>query len=324
MKRAFYLLLLTASTQPVLAELGPDGMSGELTLLAGQYGQRSNFNTNSAIKDGNLNSSAESDSEMVFFPLGRINYTFGDNSDKQVFLGTSREDITIGLIALELGYQFELADSSILAISVLPSLINDETWSDPFVTGQERVKSDVSGNALRVQYKNILNSDYSLDGAIYQREIEDELSGEQGYAASTALLDRSGEGIYARASKRYKLSDTSFLTPSFRVNHFDADGEAMSSRLWGANVLYHRAMNKHSYALSGDYSRSEYDDTHPVFNQTQENTRFSTTLAYEYQTFMGWNNWAFNALLRYSNTDSNIEFYDETEWLTSIGLSYKF
>ncbi|WP_370646389.1 DUF2860 family protein [Photobacterium sp. OFAV2-7] len=31
-----------------------------------------------------------------------------------------------------------------------------------------------------------------------------------------------------------------------------------------------------------------------------------------------------NALLRYSSTDSNIEFYDETEWLTSVGITYKF
>ncbi|MCG7584321.1 DUF2860 family protein [Photobacterium sp. OFAV2-7] len=104
MKKHYLLALLIAAAYPAFAELGPQGISGSISVLVEQHGQESNFNTNLATKSGSLNTSGESDMETVVFPLGEIKYTFGEQSNQQVFLGTSREDITTGLIALELGY----------------------------------------------------------------------------------------------------------------------------------------------------------------------------------------------------------------------------
>lgn len=324
----YWLAGLTAilSTQATAA-LGPSGISGEVSVLAGFAQHETNFDTDNAVKDAPLNSDAESESGATLFPLGQLRYTFGAENHQQIYLGTAREDIVTGLIAFEIGYQFEIAPDSTLAFSILPTVVEDETWQDPFVVNQARKETDISGNALRFQYNNILDKGISFDFAVYDQDVDQEQSG----ASITGLtpsdierLQRDGDGIYSRIQWSLSTGATSAIEPEIRFNRFSADGDAMSFTRYGAGLTYLTKQGRHGYAISGEYSYADYDEANPVFGKTQENHEMGINFAYEYDQFMDWENWGLNALAGYGIVDSNIDFYNESQLFLGVGLSYKF
>ncbi|UTV29557.1 DUF2860 domain-containing protein [Photobacterium atrarenae] len=317
-------LAAIASTQATAA-LGTPGISGEVSLLAGFAQYESNFNTDDAVKNAPLNSEGESDSGVTLFPLGQLRYTFGAENNQQVYLGTSREDIATGLIAFEIGYQFEVGHSSTMAFSILPTIVEDETWQDPFVVNQAKTETDTSGNALRFQYNNILDKGISFDLAYYDREVENEQSGASiAGPIDTERLKRDGKGIYSRILWSVSTGKTSTLQPDLKINRFSADGDAMSFNRYGVGLTYLTKQGRHGYAISGEYAFADYDEANPVFGKTQENHEMGVNFAYEYDQFMDWENWGLNALAGYGIVDSNIDFYNESQLFLGVGLSYKF
>ena len=322
-KIAFLALAVAASTNAFSGQLGEPGFSGELSLLAGYGYSKSNFNTDTKNKSGQLNTEGESESSAIFAPLGQVRYTFGSDSSHQVFLGTSRDDIAVGDFVLEAGYKFGVGENSSIAISYLPSLAA-ETWKDPFVTGS-RETTDVSSNAVRFKYDNILDSAFSSDIAYYTKEIDEEESG-SGLNGGTAIkqLDRDGSGIYAKLSYSHLLNDYSAIEPSFTYKSFSADGKAMSNAMYGTELAYKMFVGRHALAASVNYSKTSYDGKNSAFNKTQEDSTYGAFVAYEYDKLMGWDNWAFNGIAGYEVTSSNIKFYNENELIMGFGASYKF
>ncbi|MEJ2765054.1 DUF2860 domain-containing protein [Photobacterium sp. MCCC 1A19761] len=324
----YWLAGLTAMVSAqATAALGPPGLSGEVSLLLGYAQQETNFDTDNAVKEAPLNSEADTESGVTLFPLGQFRYTFGAENNQQVYLGTSREDIATGLIAFEIGYQFETTNNSTMAFSVLPTIVKDETWQDPFLVNQARKETDVSGNALRFQYNNILDQGISLDLAVYNRDIDSEQSGTSipGLTPNDInRLQRDGDGIYSRIAWAMSTGGTSTLQPELTINRFSADGDAMSMTRYGVGLTYLAKQGRHGYAISGDYALADYDEANPVFGKTQEDHEIGLNFAYEYDQFMDWENWGLNALAGYSVVDSNIDFYNETQLFLGVGLSYKF
>ncbi|WP_375748444.1 DUF2860 family protein [Vibrio sp. HN007] len=309
---------------PAAAGFGNPGFSGELTLMGGYTSSESNFNTDNKTKTGDLDTGGESDSSSAFLPLGQLRYTFGPGAVHQVFAGTSRADVVQGLVALELGYKVALIPDSYIAVSWLPSVMDKETWADPFITGQARKETDESGNAFRIQYDNILATGASVDFAIYEKDIEEELSGTDGFASSSNLLDRNGDGVYGKLSWKMRPDRATIIQPSIKMNKYDAEGDAMSNTRYGAAITMIRFFRRQSLALTADYASTDFDKENPVFNKTQENSELGFTLAYEYGDLLGIHTLAFTALVAYSDVDSNIDFYDESNLFTGAGISYKF
>ncbi len=44
----------------------------------------------------------------------------------------------------------------------------------------------------------------------------------------------------------------------------------------------------------------------------------------EYQNVFDWQNWSFVSFAGYNQADSNINFYDEQQYLLFLGLNYRF
>ncbi|WP_028865674.1 DUF2860 domain-containing protein [Psychromonas aquimarina] len=324
MKRNYLLLAgiaLGCSAYANAAE-GPadnQGLSGEISLLAAFSGGKSNFNTDHAVKTGDLNSAGESDSEFMPIPLGQVRYTFGT---QQLFLGTSRADIIEGVVALELGYAFEVGENSRLSFSYLPTIVNGETWENPYLVNSSRKTTDVSGNAYRIQYDNVLDTGIDADFAYYDKEIENEQSGST--TAEQELLKRGGSGYLVQVSYGRPVGRSTFIMPSLEYQRYSADGKAMSYDRYGFSLTGMHSFGNHHFSLNGGYSKTKYDAENPIFNQTQENSIYSVMFAYEYSSFMGWENLGFNVLSGYETTSSNITFYDESEYITGIGVTYFF
>lgn len=302
------------------AELGRGGLEGEVSLLVG-YG--SETGDSDKTRKGSLNSKGETESSAVFAPLGQLRYTFGQENDQQVFLGTSRGDIIEGIFALEVGYMVEYGDESSVAFSYLPTIANGEVWEDPFIANSPRKKTDISGDTFRIQLDGFLNLPLTGDFAYYQQDIKNEKSGEF-LAVPTKELNRDAKGYYASFGMGVPLSSSTFIEPSFSYHRHLADGKAVSFSRYSGSLTYLKRFGDHGLSLNGDYSVTSYDASNPVFGKTREDNGYSLNLGYEYQGIPGWEDWGFNALAGYSNNDSNISFYDTSGYFVGVGLSYHF
>lgn len=303
-----------------LAALDQGGLSGEISLLTGFSSDTSDSED---IKKGDLNSAGKTESSAALMPLGQIRYTFGQDNDKQVFLGSSRGDIIEGVFAIEFGYAFEYGNDSSMSLSYLPTVAAGEVWEDPFITNSKRKKTDISGDTFRMQIDNILDVGLSGDFAFYKQKIKNEQSGVH-LSAKPSVLQRDAKGYYASFSMGVPISDTSLLEPSFSYQRHLADGDAVSFSRYGASLNYLMMVDAHAFSLNGDYSYSSYDAKNPVFGTTREDHGYSLNLGYEYQDIMGWEDWGVNALAGYSNSNSNITFYDTKGYFFGVGVSYHF
>jgi hypothetical protein len=320
MKFNYTFLAISLLTTPVMAKL-PDesGFSGEISFNTGYRGQTSNFNT---YGDGDktitsTDKSADVDSRFLAFPLSNIAYTFGKNLDRQVYIGTAREDITVGTLALEIAYKQELKSGTVIHISLLPTIISDETWANPYQLNTERTTTDETGYAYRLKINNIAGSRFSLDTAYATKDIGNELSADE--------LKRDANTVYLKANYRLMLSRSSFLVPSITYITDDAEGSAESYDSWEAEVSYFKLFDRHQLALTAGYENRSYDTGSAIFgNKTRSDNTFSLFLAYKYKQFMSLEDWSFVSLVGYNQSNSNITFYDESNYIISVGLNYAF
>lgn len=324
MKRIYILTAGLLLSGAVNAELGDAGFSGEVSLLTGFSGSKDNLSTENKTKSGTLNSEAESDSKFVIAPLGQLRYTFGDQNDQQLFVGTARSDIIEGVMALEIGYAFEFDSQSVISVSTLPTVISGEVFEDPYLVDTKRKTTDLTGNTYRIQYDNIIGSGLNAELAYYTLDVDKENSAGTLSASAQNAMERDGSGLYTSINMRLPIARTAFIKPSISYHNFDADGNAVSFDQYGLSMTYIRLVDNHTFALRGEYSSKKFDASNPVFNKTQKDDNFGVNFSYEYTDIPGWENWGVNALLGYNKTSSNITFYDKRDYIAGIGATYIF
>lgn len=308
-----------------IAELAPEaGFGGEISLNTGYMSQTSNFNTDVKNPLSDLNSEGESNGQMLVAPLGQINYTFGHQLDKQVYIGTSREDIAVGDFAFEIGYKQELESGMVVDASFLPTVVSGETWSDPYAINSVREVTDETGNAYRLKLESIAGSDFTLDMAYANIDVKDEASGSDLSASEQAKLQRDGSVMFVKGEYKYMLNQTSGLIPSLSYKVRSADGEAMAYKSYETDITYFKVLDRHQFALTAGYETRSYDGSNPMFNETRSDNEVSLFAAYEYDQFMGWEDVSFISFAGYGSSSSNIDFYNESEYLLSAGVNYKF
>jgi hypothetical protein len=327
MKYALCITSLLLAIAPAYGQLADKaGISGEVSVNIGALSSESSFNTDTDETITDNTQSPSSDSRALGVPLGNIAYTFGDQLDKQVFFGTSREDIAVGTLALELGYKQKLANETVISASVLPTVLSKETWTDPFLEGAARQTTDEAGLAYRLQFSNIAGSKFSLETGVGSSEVDDENSG---FAAGLTiseqeLLERDSTTYYLRGSYMLPLSRTSFLQPSIRYFGVDADGHSNSSQSIRAELSYFYVMGQHNLALTAALRSRSFDEENPIYGKKRDDDAVNLFAAYEYQDFMGWKDWAFLSFVSFDNSDSDVDFYDTKSTIVALGLGYKF
>lgn len=307
------------------AELSDEaGFGGEISLNTGVFSQTSNLNTDNEDVLTDRNSEGESSSEFMVLPLGTVNYTFGQDLNHQVYFGTAREDIAVGDFALELGYKHQFDSGMIVDAAFLPTIMANETWEDPFLNGSKREVTDETGNAYRLQLIDIAGSDFSLDMAYATIDVDNETSGSQFSQKDQEALQRDGSLIFLKGEYKYMLDRSSGLIPSLSYTIRSADGDAMAYNAIGADLTYFKILDKHQFALTAGYTNRSYDGSNPVFDKTRNDNEISLFAAYEYDNLMGWEDVSFISFAGYGSSSSNIEFYNESEYLMSVGVNYKF
>ncbi|PKF50801.1 DUF2860 family protein [Enterovibrio nigricans] len=317
--------ILPFSTHASLAERG--GLTGEISVLGGIASTDSNLSTSANnTKTGTLNTEGNRENDAIFGPLGSAKFTFGEGLNKQIFAGTSREDIAIGIVALEVGYKQELASGTQISLSYLPTLLAEDVWADPFLIGSPRTETEKTGNAYRLQFNRIGGSFLSLDMAYAQTEFDDEQSGSSlGLTTQQQqTLARKGDSFYSKISYRQFLGKGLGITPAFVYLKHDADGDAMSHQTYGGELTYFSFLGRNKIVLTGSFNYRDYEAVNPAFGIKRADTEYSAFLAYEYAHLFEIHPLSLVSLAGYSHIDSNIDFYTESQYLLSLGVTYRF
>ncbi|KII78945.1 DUF2860 domain-containing protein [Vibrio renipiscarius] len=326
MKLQYSLLALAAISGSSFAQLSDTaGFSGEVSVSTGFYSTESNLNTNDDNKQiDSLGAPSDSVSGGLILPLGNVAYTFGNGLNQQFYAGTSRDDIATGTLAFELGYKYQLASGMIINASMLPTIMSGEVWADPFVTGADRKTTDEDGNAYRLKIENIAGSKFSVDMAYATKDVENEKSGSVIAPMEMDSLRRDSNAFIFKTDYKLFLDQQTILTPRLSYISSDADGDANSFTGYGAELSYFKLLDRHQFALTGSFKTRDYDANHAYFNKTRQDDEFSLFAAYEYENIMDWQDWSLISLVGFSNSDSNINFYDQKNYIMSVGMNYHF
>ncbi|MFM2641974.1 DUF2860 family protein [Vibrio chagasii] len=332
MKHIIVLFLASLALAPnSYAALAPsEGFSGNMTFLSGFTANSSNLEVGQSNHQSqtDLMSSGNTEAEGMVAVLGSVQYTFGALNHKQFFLGTSRDDIITGTLAFEIGYRQQVENGMVFDFSILPTLISGEVWDDPYAIDTNRTETDLTGNVVRMQLSRIMGSNFNLDVASGESDVKHENTGLKGLDLTEeerALLIRERKYFYLKSGYQYLLKDGSgILTPSINIFSSNSEGNALSFLSVGAEVNLAKRFGNHGLAFTINAAKRDYDKENPIFNKTREDKDFGVFVAYEYANIFNTKNWSLVSLLGAKTNTSNIDYYQSSQYIVSLGVDYKF
>ncbi|CAH0991721.1 hypothetical protein SIN8267_01835 [Sinobacterium norvegicum] len=272
-----------------------------------------------------LEDSPDSSSKVLPALTGNLYYTFNSLVD-QAYVGVSRSKAVQGQFSPELGYRRLFSKRSNLTIAYVPNLIDSDTWSDPFLTGQERDQTEAQLSVVRAKWQGIVDSPFGVEVAYGESDIEDEQSGASLNlsADEQAALQRGSRYYYIGGDITFPLARGTLMTTT--LYHLDrkADGEAYSFDTFGIELGTVSSRGRHTVIANLTYESHEYDGFNPVFQQTRDDNKVALFLAYFYAEPFGWNNISYSILSSFNDRSSNIGFYEQQGLFVATGLNYDF
>ncbi|MGF1700837.1 DUF2860 domain-containing protein [Photobacterium makurazakiensis] len=291
-------------------------LSGELSINTGLSLSNSNLNSNGKNQQEKLSQQSSYDDSVFIVPFGRLNYTLDDSQEQSIYIGTSRDDLTIGTLAFEIGYHRRLHMGTKLDIAYLPSIISGEVWEDPYQMGH-RKETDMERDAYRLKLSHILGSNFSVDLRFATSKVDKE-------AIHYNELHRDSDAYFVKGQYLTMLKPNSGLVSSLAYTNNDAIGNAASFDNYKLEATYFSQFNNHNLAITSSVSYQTYGAENPIFNKKQEDYIYKLTIAYEYSNIPNWENWSITSINIIENNQSNIGFYKEKNSLSLIGINYKF
>lgn len=269
--------------------------------------------------------SADSDQRLLPGLLGNVYYTFDSLTD-QAYVGVSRSKAIEGQFSPELGYRRLLDGRSSFTLAYIPSLIKSDTYSDPFVLGQERDETEQSLSAVRAKWESIVNSGVSVELAYGELDIENEYSGNflSLSQADMNQLQRDARFGYASVEMRVPIAKGIFLAPSIYAIDRNADGDAYSHQATGFELGLFALSGRHRFSANVRVADYKYDADNPVFNKRRDDQKISAFAGYFFTKPFGWDNTTFTIIGNYQELDSNIDFYQADGLTIATGLNWSF
>ncbi|MGR5061937.1 DUF2860 family protein [Photobacterium sp. DNB22_13_2] len=301
--------------------VGVGGMSVESNTLA-KFGSvdLSNNTINS------INNSPSSEDTGMPVIAAEIAYTFADTRT-QVFIGNQLEDYIRFDFSTLAGIRQEIGKAGVLGASFLYTPLATEVWADPFLTDSPRKKTDRTADGFRLIWDRMYGTGLELRYSYRDVDIDDELSGvSQGLEPEDlALLNRNGE--LHRFTAQYTFtwdSPRHRLVPLFSVVNLDADGDAMAYDGYslGANYIY--SINRWRLVTNLYISELSFDEVHPLYDRKIDSSQLGASFSAFYASPFGWKNWLANGTMAWFDNDSDVNFYDSSVSLFSVGLLYRF
>ena len=327
------LICLPAASQAQRPLPQESGFSGYIELLGGVISSDSQLNAEGEnAKTDSLDGPGRRVGTFRVVPLGLVNYTFAE-ARTQLYFGVLPENVAEGQIQIEAGVRHDLTDGTIFRVSAVPiTPLAAETWSDPYVIGQDRVKTDIDSFGVKFAAENIHNSAFNLKFGWARQEIDNETSGtflitQPGSGLTPAdlnTLDRDSDFFRLTGEYTFKLTPRMHLKPILKYTRGDAEGGAYSFHGLMPQLSFQYFGNRFQAAVNAAVSVEDYDDTHPVFAKTRRDYNLGLFAILGYRAPFGLKDFRadwFNGIFK---NDSNINCFESTSWFTFLGFGYVF
>ncbi len=309
------------------------GFSGYIELLGAYISTNSQLNTdNKNERTDSLDKSGERVSKVRPLPLGLIAYTFSELRT-QLFLGVLPEAVVQGQFQVEAGVRHDLTDGTSLRASAIPiTPFEEETWEDPFVVGQKRKETDITSYGFKLAAENIRASGIGLEYRWIQQKIDNEKSGtflisQPGSPLAPEDLDdlkRDSKSHRLSAEYPFELMPRMSLKPILRYTREDAEGNANSFHALTTQLSFSYFGDQFQAFVNGIVKGEWYDDTHPVFDKTRRDFNLGLFAILGYKEPFGLKNFRIDWLNGFFMSNSNINFYESTNYITALGIAYNF
>jgi hypothetical protein len=323
------LLLVGAHTAHAqLRPLGEAGWDFTLNLSVGYVTSENNFSTsddNQTITE--YGSPENKNSTAIVYPLGRVQYTTRDLRN-QFYIGNSSEQISNAQFQYEFGYTHQSPALGEITIAYFPQLpFLNSTWEDPYLLDAPRVETEENATGARIAWQQLFGSPLTLKYAYANIDVENENSG-AGDSDITdeqrKLLNRDGNAHRLELETMFPFAKGWFLRPGLQSTFRDADGAAVAFTDYTAKLGILHFNAPHTFILNFEGGKSETDEANPIFETTIKDTHYSGFFIYDYAGIFGLQNASLNAVAGYTQSDANVDFYNSTGLITSIGMTYRF
>jgi len=306
------------------------GLSATIGINAGSSETQSQFN----IQDDNeqtpdLNNAGDTVTTGLLFPFFRVAYTTEDLKT-QYFLGQSPENILNSAIQYEIGVKHQFDKRQSMTFAYIPHIpFLKETWSDPFLTDAPRRKTNIDSSAARIAYKF---APVQVEYAYASYSLDKEQSGSENNTCNGQDCTAQEQASLDRDSDYHRLSVESTLPiwqgTYAKVNTFygkqNADGESQSFDEFHYSLSIMAKYERHFVSVQAAFNVREYDAENPVFGDVQEEDGTRYSFLYSYSEPLGIEDSSLNIIYQNKENDANIEFYDSSTKLFSVGVSYNF
>lgn len=260
---------------------------------------------------------------------GEFNYTFG-KSRTQLFFGNKFEDIIRLDLAFGLGVRQDIGSAGILVANFLFTPLELKYWSDPYIEGEDRVKTELNFPGFRIRWGRIFQTGLELTATARQYNHEDERSGEwlvsQGRlnVNQLPLLNRDGDFYRFKALYKIKLKQHR-LVPAFRYTFNHHQGNAVANRQQSFLLDYIYLSPKIVFDAKLIYGKRKADAIHPVYKEIIEGNRYGVAMAALFPVnLFNSKGWSILASAEYVKENSNIDFFDSSLIGINAGLMWRY
>ncbi|MDJ0984149.1 MAG: DUF2860 family protein [Desulfobacterales bacterium] len=312
-----FVLLVSSS---IAFAAGPaekaEGFSGRISAGAGYMTSTDQLKTSD--ENNRIDSlSGDADWYDSFLPLVLFNlqYTFAE-SGRQIYFGTPPE--LSGPPGLSLGFVQPFSDGSRLDISVFARLFS-EVWRDPYLTDVNRKETREHNYGTRVAYEKILGSGFNLSYAFSRTDVNVDDIGDR-----FNDLERDGYAHKAEVEYDFRLGQTITLTPGFELTVADIDGEANAYNGYQFGLGFRKFSKTYQLMLKGSVGWDDYDERHPVFSKTRNDTNYSVFGMFTRSDLFGVDALFATIMAGYRYRDSNIGFLNAQTFLSGAMVGIEF
>ena len=309
------------------------GFSGYIEILGAYISTNSQLSTDSENrKTDSLDKSGERVGKVRPFPLGLVRYTFAEKRT-QFFLGVLPENVAQGQFLVEAGVRHVLANGTGLRASLIPMTpLEQKRWEDPFVVGQNRKRTDVNSYGLKLAAENILGSGLTLKYGWSRQSLDDERSGTFLLSQPDTTLspddldDLDRDAHFHRITTEYsfQIAPRMVLKPLLRYTRGDAQGDANSFHGLAPQFSFLYFGKQLQASVNASVRTQRYDKTHPVFDKTRRDINPGLFAILGYKKPLGFKNFRIDWFNAFFKAESNIDFYESSNFITAIGLGYSF
>jgi hypothetical protein len=292
------------------------GFSGRLSVGAGYMTSTDQLETTDENKRiDSLSGDADWYDKFMPLVLFDLRYTFAE-SGRQVYFGTPLEPS--GPPGLSLGFVQPFSDGSRLDISVFTRPMS-EVWRDPYLTNTGRDETREYKYGTRFAYQEIFGSGFNLSYTFSRVDVNVDDIGDR-----FNDLERDGYIHNAEVEYGFKLGKTMTLSPGFELSIGDIDGDANAYKGYEFGLGFRKFFNSYQLMLKAAFGWDDYDDKHPVFSKTRNDTNYSIFGMFTRSDLFGLDYLFATLMAGYRYRDSNIGFLNAQTFMSGAMIGFEF